>query len=162
MKKIFAINTGPYFEWHIKLVGGFFVLAGVAWISQNLIGGALIIVAGLATFFTHYHFIIDVEKKLYREGLTIFGLRVGGTNKYQNVEYLFVKPQTVSRNYHSRIQSATIKDTEYNGYVRFSQNEKVHLIAAKTKQDVVDKLGPLSNFLKVQIVDYTREVTDVI
>jgi hypothetical protein len=162
MKKAFALNTGSYFEWHIKLVGVFFVLAGVAWISQNLIGGIFIIVAGLSTFFTHYHFIIDVEKKVYNDGVTIFGLRLGRTNTYENVEYLFVKPQKVTRTYHSRIQSATIKDIEFNGYVRFSENEKIHLVAAKTKQEVIDKLVPLSNYIKVQIVDYTREVTDVV
>jgi hypothetical protein len=161
MKKVMSLKTGSYFEWHMKIAGAVFILVGIAWISQNLIGGALLIIAGLSTFLINYHFTIDTKEKVYQDGLTIFGLKLGRKNKYQSVEYLFLKTGKASRTYNSRIQSSIITYLEFNGYIRFSEDKKVHLISAKAKQDAIDKLVPLSNFLNVQIVDYTLEVTDV-
>jgi hypothetical protein len=162
MKKGIVFNTGSYFEWHIKIVGAAFILIGIVWISQNVIGGLLLITAGVTTFATNYHFMIDHQRKIYRDGVTILGVNFGSKIRYQSVEYLFVKAQKISRTYNSRIRSTTVAGTEYNGYIRFTEKEKVNLFSAHHKDDVVKKLTQLSNVLKVQIVDYTGEVSDVI
>ena len=91
----------------------------------------------------------------------MLGVRFGKKVKYRDVEYLFVKMNKVSRTFTSRIQSTTISDNEFDGYIRFSEQEKIHLFSNRNRMVVLKKMTPLAQAIGVQIIDYTREQVDL-
>jgi len=157
MSKPIVINTGAYFEWHVKLVAGVMMVVGFAWITQNLIAGILLIIISVVPFGMNYFLLIDPERRMYQDGVSFFGFRSGASKRYQRVEYLFLKENKVTRRYNSRIQSSAVTDLEFDGYIRFSEREKIHLCSNTDREVVMKELTALSATLKVQIFDYTRD-----
>ena len=55
-----------------------------------------------------------------------------------------------------RVASTTIRKDVYDGYLKFSEQEKIHLITKDSKKDLVKKLREISASLKVKIIDYSE------
>jgi hypothetical protein len=161
MKSI-SVNTGEYFPWHVKLVAGFIALAGITQVQSNLILGSVLILGGIIIFTTRYYFQIDMQNKRYRDGVSVMGLKLGDKKSFDAIEYLFIKSNKVSRTYNSRVTTKTIAGIEFDGYIKFSEDEKIHLFRNKERQIVLDKLLHLSRLTETSVMDYTREVPKVI
>jgi hypothetical protein len=56
---------------------------------------------------------------------------------------------------HSQIQTTTFRNTVFDGYIRFSETEKILLFRSKNKEEVIKKLQPISVQLQLRVVDYT-------
>lgn len=54
-----------------------------------------------------------------------------------------------------RIASSTIQKEVYDGYLKFSEKDKIHLLTKDNKNDLIAKLKVMSAALKVKIVDYS-------
>jgi hypothetical protein len=146
-----------YFPWTFKLGGVVLLLFAIVAIASSPIIAVLMFVVGLIILTTHYGFHIDKVASTYKEYTWFLFLKIGKEVKFDQIEYLYVKPNKVSRTYNSRIQSATITDIEYDGYIKFSEAEKIHVTHAKKREQVIIKLNLLRKYLNVKVLDYTRE-----
>lgn len=53
------------------------------------------------------------------------------------------------------VGSATIQKEIYDGYLKISDQEKIHLITKDNKKNLIEKLSVISTRLKVSLVDYS-------
>ena len=85
----------------------------------------------------------------------VLGFKNGDHGKFENIEYLFIKKGRVSQKMNHIVGSATIQKEVYDGYLKFSDHEKIHLITQDDKKDLIEKLRAMSTKLKVRVVDYS-------
>jgi hypothetical protein len=162
MAKVVDFKTAGYFSGTILFVTAFFVLVGAVVVAVNAIVGIVILITCVIVFTTHYRLSIDFENKVCHDYLWILGLKNGEKLKFEKIEYLFIKKKKVSQTMSIRVASSTIRSEVYDGYLKFSETEKIHLMTKDNKKDLLDKLRIISSALKVKIVDYSLEEPKVI
>jgi DNA repair protein RadC len=57
---------------------------------------------------------------------------------------------------HLRVASSTIQKEVYDGYLKFSEQEKLHLLTLDNKENLIKKLRVISSQLKASLVDYSN------
>ncbi|MDQ4138973.1 MAG: hypothetical protein M3142_00465, partial [Bacteroidota bacterium] len=109
----------------------------------------------LIVFTTHYGLEINVQDKTLKQYVWILGYKHCHTQSYDLIEYAFIQSSLISRTVYSTTTSATFSSQVYNGYLKFSEEVKIHLIQAQEKETVLNKLHFLARDLKIEIVDFT-------
>ena len=154
--KVVDFRTSLYFSGTIIFMGVLFVVAGFFLFTIRNFGGAIPLLISVAIFTTHYRIRIDFESKEYFDYLWILGFKNGEKGKFKNIEYLFIKNNKVSQKMNSRASSTTIRTEVYDGYLKFSEEDKIHLITKSNKERLVKELTRIASMLNTRIVDYTE------
>ncbi len=151
----FDFKTAGYFSTTVIIVGVIFSLVGLVLLASNIIGGLILILGGTIVFSTHYRLMIDFDKKIFHDYVWILGLKSGDKGKFDRIEYVFIKKNRVSQNMNMHVATTTIRKEVYDAYLKFSDEEKIHLLTKDNKKDVLAKLRELSTMLNVRIIDYS-------
>jgi len=104
---------------------------------------------------THHGLEVDVHSKIFKQYLWISGFKQSKSQTYDLIEYAFIQSGKVRQNLDSVAGFNSITIPVYNGYLKFSENAKIHIIQAKDKETVVKRLQVLATDLKLEIVDFT-------
>lgn len=161
MKKV-DFKTSPYFSGIFIFLGIFLVLIGLSLLFTSMIGAIILLLLGLIIFTTHYRLSIDFDTKTFHDYVWFLGLKNGEKGKFEQVEYVFVKKNAISQKMQLKAANSTIRKEVYDGYLKFSEEEKIHLLTKNNKQDVVKKLREISAMLNVKIIDYSSGEADEI
>lgn len=154
--KTYDFKTSDYFPWHIKLIGGGLAIAGlVALLSALFIGGIIVLSISVLVLSTHYRCQVDLDKKEYHDYLWVLGMKNGEKKKFEAIEYLFIKKNNISQTMGLRAATTTIQKSVYDGYLKFSDIDKIHIVTKDSKENLIIKLRPISTNLKVDIVDFS-------
>ncbi len=153
---IIDFKTSNYFSGVVIIVGVIFSVTGISILFANIIIGLVLLFASVIIFTTHYRLSLDFEKKVFHDYLWILGMKSGEKGNFEAVEYLFIKKSKVSQTMSVRVASATVRKEVYDGYLRFSEEEKIHLLTKDSKKGVEKKLRQISSMLKVRIIDYSE------
>ena len=122
----------------------------------NMAVGVITILIGVIIMTTHYRVKIDFENKTYQEYLRILGFKDMETKtSFDHIEYLFIKKNQVSQTLNSQIRSYTITRPAFDGYLKFSEINKVHVGTDTQRNNLIKKLKQLSAQLNVKIIDYS-------
>jgi hypothetical protein len=149
-------RTSSYFPMGVNLFGILIALTGLALIfSPQLIIAIICRVSGITILTTNYRLEIDFEKKLYRDYVWFLGTKNGKAERFENIEYLFVKQSKSSQRMNSLVTSKTFTKDVFDGYLKFSEQKKTHLLTKENKASLIKKLRPIADALGVKIVDYT-------
>lgn len=148
-------RTSSYFPETIRFVSMLLLLAGLFFIFVNLIAAAILLVPGIIILTTSYRLEIDFENKVYRDYVWFLGLKNGKTARFENIEYLFIKKSKISQNLNSRISTRTITKDTFDGYLKFNEAEKIHLLTKDSKSALVGRLKHIAQLLQLKIVDYS-------
>lgn len=155
MNKI-DFKTSGYFTGHIIFLGVFLLAIGLPLIFVNVIGGLILCFISLVILTTHYRLNIDLDNKTYHDYLWILGFRNGEKGKFNALEYLFIKMSNVTQTMRLRVVSSTIRKEVFDGYLKFSEHDKIHLLTMDSKESLIKKLKSISSRLKVRIIDYSE------
>jgi len=161
MKKV-DFKTSPYFSGIFIFLGIFLALVGFATLFSSIIGGVILLTLSLIIFTTHYRLSIDFETKTFHDYVWFLGFKNGEKGNFERVEYVFVKKNVISQKMQLKAANSTIHKEVYDGYLRFSEEEKIHILTKDNKQAVVKKLQEIAEILKVKIVDYSNGAPDEI
>lgn len=104
---------------------------------------------------THYGLEVNVSSKTFRHYLWILGFKQYKSQTYDLIEYAFVQSGKVRQNLGSVAGFNSIIISVYNGYIKFSEDAKIHIIQAKDKETVIQRLQVLATDLNLEIVDFT-------
>jgi hypothetical protein len=149
-------KTSLYFPLTFIFFGALLGVGGIALVvSGSPVIGVVLLLVGLVLLTTHYRLAINFDKKTYHDYVWILGLKHGEKVKFENIEYLFIKKSRVSQTMSVRVASSTIQKEVYDGYLKFSEKDKIHLLTKDNKNDLIAKLKEISSALKVKIVDYS-------
>ena len=155
MNKI-DFKTSRYFSGTIIFLGLFLLVVGLPVIFVNIIGGLILCFVSLVIFTTHYRLSIDLDNKIYHDYLWILGLRNGEKGKFNALEYVFIKKSNVTQTMRLRVASSTIRKEVFDGYLKFSEHDKIHLLTMDSKEGLIKNLKSISARLKVRIIDYSE------
>lgn len=115
------------------------------------------LVLGLVFVTSHYRLQIDWARKCYRDYVWVLGLRFGRWESFERIEYLFIKKNQMRQNMNSMLSTTTLHVAVYDGYLRLSEKNKIHLLTSRNKETVLKKLQALASLLQVDILDYTAD-----
>jgi hypothetical protein len=156
MKPQVDFRTSSYFTGMVYWLGIVFLVMAMFLIVENVIAGIILIFLGVLILTTHYRLKIDFGNKVYHEYVWILGVKNGERKKFETMEYLFIKRQKVSQTMSIRVASTTIRKDQFNGYLRFSETEKLHIDSMDHKKNLIAKLKKISDKLNVKIIDYSE------
>lgn len=139
------------FVWGLPLIFGSLLLL----LLGHPVIGAFFLLLAILILTTHYGLEIDLDTKSYREYTWVLGTRNGETKRFEEVQYVFIKKSKVSQTLNSQVSSTTIRKDQFDGYIKFSEDEKIHLRSEDKKEALLEKVKKASADLGVKIVDYT-------
>jgi len=112
------------------IIAGFSII--LAFVDYSI--GVPILLLGVVVATTHYRFTVDITKKVYSEYIWFLGLRLGKTRlNYEAIEYVFIKSSKESQTMNSRVVSNTITKVVFDGYLKFSEDNKVHIATRSSR-----------------------------
>ena len=153
---IIDFRISGFFSGRIIFLGVLLLFIGLLVVLKSIIVGMIILLVSAAIFSTHYRLKIDYSKKEFFDYVWVLGFKNGDHGKFEKIEYLFIKKSRVSQKMNHIVGSATIQKEVYDGYLKFSDQEKIHLITQDNKKNLIEKLKAMSTKLKVRIVDYSE------
>jgi len=62
----------------------------------------------------------------------------------------------VTQTMHLRVVSSTIRKEVFDGYLKFSEQNRIHLLTMDSKESLIKKLKRISALLKVRVIDYSE------
>lgn len=159
MNQSVDFKTANYFTGMPYVLGFVLTPIGIFLLfSPQIIIGAILLIAGIIILSTHYRLAIDHTKKQYTEYVFILGLKAGIERKaFSSIEYVFIKKSKVSQTLNSRASSTTIQKIQYDGFLKFSEDNKVHLMTVENKGAILKKLKVIASRLNLKILDYSDE-----
>jgi hypothetical protein len=159
MKNVIDFKTSNYFTGMPYVLGlilspiGFFLL-----FSPQFIVGGILLIAGIIILTTHYRLSINRHEKRYTEYIFLLGMKTGmETKTFSIIEYLFMKKVRVSQTLNSRASTRTIQKVQYDGFLKFSEDDKVHLMTYESKETLQKKLRKIASELNLKVHDYSNE-----
>lgn len=152
-------KTSNYFSGMPYILG--FILLPIGFIllfSPKIIVGVGLLVTGAAIVTTHFRLAINHNQKIYTEYISLFGMKVSKeVSRFEVIEYIFIKKSRVSQNLNSRASSTTIRKDQFDGYLKFSEDDKVHLFSFEDKSVLLKRLRPIARIINVRMIDYSVE-----
>jgi len=126
--------------------------------SPQIIIGAILLTSGIIILSTHYRLQINYSARQYSEYVWLLGLKTGIERKpFTSPEYLFIKKIQVNQTLNSRANSTTIHKVQYDGFLKFSEDDKVHLMTYDDKKTLFKRLKQIASQLNLKVVDYAQE-----
>ena len=153
---IIDFKTSPYFSGAL-FFGTVLTFIGLLLLAANVLVGLIVLFLCVLLTTTHYRIAIDLKKKVYRDYLWILGFRKGDHRSFETIEYIFIKTNNVRQTMNFETISSTIHKEVFDGYLKFSENNKVHLMTSDSKKNLLSKVEPIAKKLCVEIVDYTLD-----
>jgi hypothetical protein len=147
-------KTMWYFSGTIMMVGFLILPAGVVLGSVNIYVGLVLVLVSIIIFSTHYRLKVDFGRQQYYDYLWILGMKTGEKRNFENIEYLYIKKSKMTQKMNLRVASSTISKEVYDGYLKFSEKNTIHLMTLENKSRLLEKLTALSSKLNVRVVDY--------
>ncbi|HEY9049244.1 MAG TPA: hypothetical protein VIN08_25255 [Ohtaekwangia sp.] len=155
MKSI-DFKTSAYFSGTVVILGVGVLISGLLVMMANVVIGTILAVVSLLIFTTHYRLGIDFDKKEYHDYTWILGLKSGDKGSFERIEYIFIKKNKVSQTLNRYTGSSTIRSDVYDGFLKFSEEDKIHLMTRNSKEKLIAKLRPIAAQLQVSIIDYSE------
>jgi hypothetical protein len=149
-------KTSWFFSRVIFFCGVLLAFVGIVGAITNLFVGLMIFTVCVIIFTTHYRLSVDFDNKVFLDYVWILGIKRGEPKKFEAIEYIFIKSSNVSQTMHSRIASTTIRKEVFDGYLKFSEEDKIHLMTMDDKDELIQKLKPIAEKLNAIVIDHTE------
>jgi hypothetical protein len=155
--KVFNFKTSSYFPATAVIFGVLLLPVGVILLFAYVAAGLAVLLTGIILLTTHYRLEIDLENKTFFDYVSFMGfLKSGERGRFDTVQYLFINTNRVSQTVNSRVSTMTVKKMVFDGYLKFSDENKIHITTKNYKDNLVKKLRPISDQLNIPIIDYTQ------
>ena len=153
-----TLKTDEYFPLQFKYVAYFFLIVSIPLIIEvSLIWGPLVFLLSLTVITTRYEFEVNKDEHFYREYVRILWLKNGKKKQYSSAEYCFITASKYIQRMQLKAANTDFEGVEYNGYIKFSENEKIHIARRTDKEQLLKPLRKLANYLDLEIVDHSTE-----
>ena len=153
--RIVDFRTSGYFSGTMIFLGVVLIFAGLLLLAANDFVGLVLLILSVPILTTHYRLRIDFDNKSFHDYIWILGIKLGEKGKFETVEYLFIKMSKVSQTMYLESLSTTIRKDVFNGYLKFSADNKIHLMTLDSKDELIQKLRVIAEKLKARIIDYS-------
>lgn len=150
------LKFGNLFPWHFRFLAliGVVVAFGIA--TLTYIGAFLLFFVSFVVLVASEGTEINPANGTLREYTSYLFFKTGNFKPFPQPEKIYITTSMDRERMHTAHtnHSATFENIVHNGYLKFSTGQKIHLLREKSKDKLIEKLGPLSNGLKIDIVDH--------
>lgn len=154
--RVYNFKTSGYFPWHVMAVAILVAFLAFMFLSESILGSVTMLLVSTVILTTHYRLRIDFDKKEFHDYLWIAGFKSGYKGTFESPEYIFIKRSHVSQTMGLKAATSTIRKEVYDAYLKFSEDEKVHLLTKDNKKNLISKLRSIANTLQVKIIDHSE------
>jgi hypothetical protein len=151
------IRTSNYFPLMARFGGIVFIVLGLLLVVVNIFVALLFVIGGLFVVTAHYRLKVDFGRGTYFDYSWVLGFKMGERGRFERIEYIYINKNKVSQTVRVRVASTSFDRYDYNGYLKFSENQKIHLRSDANKKTVVRHMEVLAAKLKCQIRDYSED-----
>lgn len=130
-------RTSNYFSWHVHVLAVCLIFIALTVFQESIWGGLAILVPCAIIFTTHYRLQINLDNNEYRDYLWILGLKDGKPHRFEKLEYFFIKINNVSQTMGLKAANTTVVKQVCDVYLKFSDDEKLHVMTANRKEIIV-------------------------
>lgn len=154
---IIDVKAGRLFPWQFLLIGVLIMIGSLALISTKPALAGLMLIAGGFMVTASEGTEIDVVQKRYREYTSFYFLKKGTWIRFEAAEKVFINSARTSNKMYtaSTLNSSTFINTQYNGYLKFSDGTKLHLLTSRKKEKLATVLQNVASLLKIPVQDNT-------
>lgn len=152
---IFDFRISQYFSKQWIFFGILLMIVGIGMLFKVIIVGVILSMMSTVIITTHYRLAIDLTAKTYNDYVWLIGLRFGEKGIFEKIDYIFIKKITVSQTMNSRGSSSTIRKEMFDSFLKFSEENKIHLLTMAKKEELIEKLTKLSSKINTKILDYS-------
>jgi len=151
-------TIGQYLPLQFHYLGYLLAVLGIVlFFTGPVWGGVLFLFAASAIFSiyltTQYKIEIDLKKKTYRDYLCFMGFKSGKKQSFDNIEKVYITKARVSQTLNQRSITQHLEHTEYNGFLKFSEDNKIHLGSSVNDNKMRRQLQELAKSLNVVFED---------
>lgn len=112
----------------------------------------------VAVIFTAtYGIELDQTKGTVHDYLSILGMRTGKHRPYEVLDKVYMTKSQKNIKMQLRAVSSDRRSYEFNGYIKFSESDKVHLMSAEHQEKVVGLLTQMSEDLGIPYEDHSND-----
>ncbi|MEQ8712667.1 MAG: hypothetical protein RIC80_06600 [Cyclobacteriaceae bacterium] len=147
-------KTTRYFPGTFIFLGVLLAIGGLIALTKTIALGLVLLLAAAFLFTTTYGITIDLSQKKYHDYLWMLGFKKGEWRSFENIEYFFIKQRKASQKMNTMYISSIAHNIIYDGYLRFSEDNKVFIATFEDKAKLIAKLKPLADQLGVDVIDY--------
>jgi len=158
-KNFIRIKTVPYFPKTVRAIGMVFCIFGLAMIWRSPVIGLLFLFIAAVTLTTHYGFEININPNSFREYVWVLGWKDGQLAPFKAIEFLFVQGGTYTFLTYG-LQEKTLPASE--AYLKFEGRNEVQFLVDTDKERLVMRMKPISEFLSVEVKDYSNGYPTII
>ena len=154
-RRTIIVRFGNLFPWIFLTVAAvILVMALFTMAARPILSICLILVSGLVLT-AQEGTEIDKSMRRYREYKSFFFIKSGRWMNYKQVEKIFVNSSKSSQRLYTAhtTKSSIFENIDYNGFLKFSDNKKVHLLKKRKKAELLKALNPIARFLEVPVED---------
>lgn len=117
----------------------------------------IMLLVAVIIFTTSYGLEVDTKQKEVLDYLAILGIKNGKKMPYEKLEKVYMTQSKKTTKMQLRAASNTHRSAEYNGYIKISELNKIHLLSDKNKGNVEAILRKMSVDLGVDYEDHSQE-----
>ena len=151
---VMILRLNKLFPWHFQILGWVMIPVGIFGVVLNPIAGIIFFILGLLFVLSHEGIEIDKNEKMFRKYNSLFFIKLGGWQKYDEFVKLYINPVRTSQKIYTRVNTTSaIKNCEYKAYLKQYDEEKIFLMGLKGKEKLVKHLVPLAEYLELEITD---------
>lgn len=157
MKEKINFKIIKYFPDFLYLLGILLIPTGLFFILylEDYFLGGMAILFGYLLFSAHYGFELDFKEKYYKEYISFLGVHFGSEKNYERINYIFINKNKTRQTFSSRVNSTTIITYEYDAYIKFNDDIKVHLKSFGNKNKLIKWFKNNFHDTDIQLLDHT-------
>jgi hypothetical protein len=151
------IKYGSLFPWPFRFLALLILLVGLSLIIERTILSIGLMLVGGFILSGYEGTEINKAEKSYFDYKSFFFVKSGERKKYAGIEKIFINASKIKQKlYTARTNhSSTFAHVAFNGYLKFSNGEKIQLLQKRNKADLLSALQKVATFLDVPLEDNT-------
>jgi hypothetical protein len=148
------------FPWHFQFLAVIVLIVSLALITERTVLSVVLMAASVFILSGHSGIEIDKKENYYREYNSFFLIKLGEKIKYAGIEKIYVNTSKMREQLYTAhtSHSSVFINMEFNGYMKFEDGTKVHVLSRRKKADLTKALKKISQFLNVRVEDNTVPV----
>lgn len=151
------IKFGNLFPGHFRFLAVIGLIGAVGIFPFSYIGAILLFLVCFFVLFSSEGTEVNPANATLREYTSFLLFKTGKFRSYGQPEKIFITKSKESQQVHTAHtnHSSTYDKEFFTGFLKLASGEKIQLLRESDKDQLIKKLSPLSDGLKVEIVDHS-------
>ncbi|MGK7397436.1 MAG: hypothetical protein ACNS62_22860 [Candidatus Cyclobacteriaceae bacterium M3_2C_046] len=151
-KETINLKSDKLFPFHIQLLGFIFFFYGLFTILMSPYLAPVFVFLGSMIITGYRGLVFDLNSGRFKEYNSFLFLKFGKWQRLDTAEKIFINAVNVSQKVYTMVTTGTtVRNIEYNSYLKLHDGQKIYLASAKHKKVLLKKLDPLARHFQLEI-----------